>query len=319
MFNRILGSLALAASLTASAGATEFPTKPVQLVVPYSPGGLTDNLARRYAEQLAAAWKQPVVVENKPGAGSAIGAGNVARSAPDGYTVLLGSVGMVTNPLLLKKMPYDPELLVPLALVALAPNVLYVHPSVPATNVKELVEYAKKNPGHLSFASSGVGSSPHLAAELFATKTGIDVIQVPYKGTGPAIADFLGGQVNAYFDTMQSMKYAKDGSIRALAITTKQRIAEAPDLPTVEESGVAPGVISSSWFGFFVPASTPADVQQQIMQAIRRIAEDKEMKTVVSTMGLIPEFMDQAQFKQFTNDETVKWRNVIETQKISIN
>lgn len=318
MLNKILGSLALAVSMTAIASAADFPSKPVQLVVPYSPGGLTDNLARRYAEQLSAAWKQPVVVENKPGAGSAIGAGNVARAAPDGYTVLLGSVGMVTNPLLLKKMPYESESLVPLALVALAPNVLYVHPSVPATNVKELVAYAKANPGHLSFASSGVGSSPHLAAELFATKTGIDVIQVPYKGTGPAIADFLGGQVNAYFDTMQSMKYAKDGSIRAIAITTKERIADAPDLPTVEESGVAPGVLSSSWFGFFVPASTPADVQKQIAQAIQKIAEDKEMKAVVSGMGLIPEFLDQAQFKQFTNDETVKWRDVIETQKISI-
>ncbi len=261
------------------------------MFVPYSPGGLTDTLARRYAEQLATGWKQPVVVENKPGAGSAIGASNVARSHTDGYTLLLGSVGMVTNPLLMKKMPYEPESLVPLALVALAPNVLYVHPSVPAKNVKELVDYAKANPGLLSFASSGVGSSPHLAAELFATKTGIDIIQVPYKGTGPAIADFLGGQVNAYFDTMQSMKYAKDGSIRALAITTKQRIAEAPDLPTVEESGVAPGVLSSSWFGFFVPASTPAHVQQQIVQAIKKIAGDKEMQGMVSSMGLIPRIL----------------------------
>ncbi|HEY9279843.1 MAG TPA: tripartite tricarboxylate transporter substrate binding protein [Eoetvoesiella sp.] len=319
MLMRVLGSLVLATFASSAAiAATEFPTKPVQLIVPYSPGGLTDNLARSYAEKLTELWKQPVVVENKPGAGSSIGAGQVARSAPDGYTLLLGSVGMVTNPLLLKKMPYDPQALVPLALLATAPNVLFVHPSVPATNVKELVAYAKKNPGKLSFASSGVGSSPHLAAELFASKTKIDVIQVPYKGTGQAIADFLGGQVNAYFDTMQSMKYAKDGSIRALAVTTEKRIAEAPDLPTVEESGVASGVISGSWFGIFAPASMPADVQQKIVKSLQDIAQDKKMQVVVSNMGLIPEFMDQAQFKKFTANETAKWGDVIRTQKISI-
>ncbi|WP_442596985.1 Bug family tripartite tricarboxylate transporter substrate binding protein [Parapusillimonas sp. JC17] len=317
MFKRIASALAVA-MLASTAAAADFPVKPVQMVVPYSPGGLTDNLARRYADKLADAWKQPVVVENKPGAGSSIGAAAVARSAPDGYTVLLGSVGMVTNQMLLKKLPYDPNQLVPLALVALAPNVLYIHPSIPANNVKEFVEYAKKNPGRVSFASSGVGSSPHLAAELFASKTGIDAIQVPYKGTGPAIADFLGGQVNAYFDTMQSMKYAKDGSIRALGVTTEKRIADAPELPTIEESGVASGVISSSWFGFFAPAATPADVQKQIVDTLRSIAQDQGMKVVVSEMGLIPDFQDQAQFKQFIQNETTKWGEVIRSQNISI-
>lgn len=317
MFKRIASALAVA-MLASTAAAADFPVKPVQMVVPYSPGGLTDNLARRYADKLADAWKQPVVVENKPGAGSSIGAAAVARSAPDGYTVLLGSVGMVTNQMLLKKLPYDPDQLVPLALVALAPNVLYIHPSIPANNVKEFVEYAKKNPGRVSFASSGVGSSPHLAAELFASKTGIDAIQVPYKGTGPAIADFLGGQVNAYFDTMQSMKYAKDGSIRALGVTTEKRIADAPELPTIEESGVASGVISSSWFGFFAPAATPADVQKRIVDTLRSIAQDQGMKVVVSEMGLIPDFQDQAQFKQFIQNETTKWGEVIRSQNISI-
>ncbi|NYT81111.1 tripartite tricarboxylate transporter substrate binding protein [Alcaligenaceae bacterium] len=317
MFKRIASALAVA-MLASTAIAADFPTKPVQMVVPYSPGGLTDNLARRYADKLADAWKQPVVVENKPGAGSSIGAAAVARSAPDGYTVLLGSVGMVTNQMLLKKLPYDPDQLVPLALVALAPNVLYIHPSIPANNVKEFVEYAKKNPGRVSFASSGVGSSPHLAAELFASKTGIDAIQVPYKGTGPAIADFLGGQVNAYFDTMQSMKYAKDGSIRALGVTTEKRIADAPELPTIEESGVASGVISSSWFGFFAPAATPADVQKRIVDTLQSIAQDQGMKVVVSEMGLIPDFQDQAQFKQFIQNETTKWGEVIRSQNISI-
>ncbi|MBB5213483.1 Bug family tripartite tricarboxylate transporter substrate binding protein [Parapusillimonas granuli] len=317
MFKRIASALALA-MLASTAAAADFPAKPVQMVVPYSPGGLTDNLARRYADKLSEAWKQPVVVENKPGAGSSIGAAAVARSAPDGYTMLLGSVGMVTNHMLLKKMPYEPSQLVPLALVALAPNVLYIHPSIPANNVKEFVEYAKKNPGKVSFASSGVGSSPHLAAELFASKTGIDAIQVPYKGTGPAIADFLGGQVNAYFDTMQSMKYAKDGSIRALGVTTEKRIADAPDLPTIEESGVASGVISSSWFGFFVPAATPADVQKRIVDTLRGIAQDQGMKVVVSEMGLVPDFQDQTQFKQFIQSETAKWGEVIRSQNISI-
>ncbi len=316
MFARLMLGIAFAACAF-QAGAAGFPEKPVSLVIPYSPGGLTDQLGRTYADRLSEMWGQPVVVENRPGAGSSIGAGHVARSKPDGYTVLLGSVGMVTNHMMFKSMPYKSDELTPLALLAIAPNVLYVHPSLPVHNVQELVAYAKAHPGKVSFASSGVGSSPHLAAELFAAKTGIDVIQVPYKGTGAAISDFLGGQVNAYFDTMQSMRYAKDGSIRALAVTTDERIDEAPDLPTVKEAGVD-GVISGSWFGIFVPAETPKAVQQTILDSLRKIAQNKAVSSRVVELGLIPEFKDQDHFMKFVQSETEKWGDVIRTQHISI-
>lgn len=317
MFKRLVSGLALAVC-AAAASATTFPAQPVSFVVPYSPGGLTDQLARLYAEKLSASWGQPVVVENRPGAGSSIGAGYVARSKPDGHTLLLGSVGMVTNDKLLPSMPYRPAELAPLARLALAPNVLYVHSSVPAHTVKELVDYAKANPGALSFASSGVGSSPHLAAELFAAKTGIDVIQVPYKGTGAAIADFLGGQVNAYFDTMQSMRYTEDGRIRALAVTTQERLKEAPDLPTVEESGVADGVISGSWFGIFLPSGVPSEVQKKIQDAFAAIAADPAVRKEVAELGLLPSFQDQQAFQAFVNAEAEKWGGVIDSQNIRL-
>src|SRR5690625_2260902 len=189
--------------------ATAFPDKPVKLIIPYSAGGLTDQIGRTLAKNLGEIWDQQVIVENKPGAGSTIGASYVARSEPDGHTLLLGSVGMVTNPLLMSEMSYDATDLAPLALQAVAPNVLFVHKDVPANDVDELVRYAKDNPGALTFASSGVASSPRLAAELFSAKAGIDIIHVPYKGTGAAITDLLSGEINAYFDTMQSMVYTE--------------------------------------------------------------------------------------------------------------
>jgi Uncharacterized protein conserved in bacteria len=316
MLKRLVTGVILAAC---TAVASAFPSQPVSFVVPYSPGGLTDQLARLYAEKLAQKWGKPVVVENRPGAGSSIGAGYVARAKADGHTILLGSVGMVTNAKLLPSMPYRTDELTPLARLALAPNVLYVHPSVPATNVKELVDYAKKNPGALSFASSGVGSSPHLAAELFAAKTRIDVIQVPYKGTGAAIADFIGGQVNAYFDTMQSMKYAQEGKIRALAVTTEERLAEAPELPTVQESGVADGVISGSWFGIFIPTNVPADTQKELLDAFAAIGQDPAVQQEVARLGLLPAFQDQNGFKSFVDAEAKKWGDVIDSQNIKLN
>src|SRR5690625_2256253 len=276
MLKRLLISLTIACVAPVAAA---FPEKPVKLVVPYSPGGLTDQLARKMANELSDVWGEPVIVENRPGAGSSIGASYVARSKPDGHTFLLGSVGMVTNPLMLPKMPYDPVALPPLAVLATAPNVLYVHPSVPAESVDELVSFAKETPGVLTFASSGVGSSPHLAAELFASKAEIDVIQVPYGGTGPAVADFLGGQVNAYFDTMQSMTYAKDGLIRPLAVATRERLDDEPDLPTVEESESAKGVFTGSWFGIYVPADTPADIQTTLEQAFQQVTSEDRKST----------------------------------------
>ncbi len=306
------------ALVSSTAIAQDFPQKSVQLVVPYLPGGLTDNIARIYANSLKDKWSQAVVVDNKPGAGATLGAAAVARANPDGHTFLLGSVGMVTNPFMFKTLPYKPLDLVPLALAATAPNVLYVHPSVPAKNVKELVDYAKKNPGVLTCASAGQGSSPHLAAALFAAKAGIEVLHVPYKGTAQAITDFIGGQVKVYFDTMQSMQYVKEGKIRALAVTAEKRLAQAPDLPTVEESGVASGVFSSSWFGYFIHARTPIAIQKRIEQNLMAISQDKDIQQKMASMGVIPSMLDAAGFDAFLKKETEKWGEVIRNLNIQI-
>lgn len=315
----VFSATAALAAPSASAAPAFAPTRPVQLVIPFSPGGLTDALGRVFGNQLSQQFGQTVVVDNKPGAGATIGAANVARAAADGHTLLLSSVGMVTNPLLMEKLPYNQEDLIPLALVAVGPNVLYVNSSFPASTVQELVDYAKKTNGGVTFASSGVGASPHLAAELFAMKTGIEMIHVPYKGTGPAVADFLGGQVDAYFDTMQSMTYAKEGRIKALAVTTRERVAQAPDLPTVDETGVAQGVYSGTWFGFFVSAKTPVETQQALLAEIQKAAENANVREKTETMGLIPEFRDQDGFKAFLKEESDKWGEVIRTRKITVN
>lgn len=300
------------------AAAQSFPDHPVQIVVPYVPGGLTDNIARYFAARLKDAWMQPVVVDNKPGASATLGAAAVARAPGDGHTLLLGSVGMATNPLMFRALPYSPGDLAPLALVALAPNVLYVHPSVPATNVRELVAWARANPGALSFASTGFGSSPHLAAELFATAADIRILHVPYKGTGAAINDFLGGQVKAYFDTMQSMRYANEGKIRALAVAAEKRLPDAPTLPTVEESGVAPGVVSSSWFGFFAPASVEPQRRALIAESLLQVARDSAAKGKLVEFGLVPTALDPAAFQQFLKSETDRWGAVIRARDIKV-
>jgi tripartite-type tricarboxylate transporter receptor subunit TctC len=290
----------------------------VQLVVPYPPGGLTDNIARYFSVQLKDIWSQPVVVENKPGAGASLGAAQVARATPDGYTLLIGSVGMVTNPFMIKSLSYKPSDIAPLALVAMAPNVLYIHPSIPATNVRELVDYAKKNPGKLTYASSGIGSSPHLAGELFSSSAGIQMIHVPYKGTGAAIKDFLAGEVKVYFDTMQSMKYADEGRIRALGVTTDKRLADAPNLPTVQESGVAPGVISSSWFGFFTAQAVPAERQSQISNALLKVASNPSSQETMRKFGLVPVAVGPQEFQKFLESESARWGKVIKEQKITV-
>jgi tripartite-type tricarboxylate transporter receptor subunit TctC len=225
---------------------------------------------------------------------------------------------MVTNPFLFKELPYKSSDLSPIALVAFAPNVLYVHSSIPARNVVELVNFAKKNPGILSFASAGVGSSPHLAAELFASSAGIKILHIPYKGTGEAIKDFLSGEVKAYFDTMQSMKYTKEGRIRALAVTTEKRLSDATELPTVEESGVAPGVISSSWFGFYTPQKVSESRKIDIENALQKIAASQSAQEKMRGFGLVPVFLGSKEFEKFSTEESRRWGNVIQAQKIAI-
>jgi tripartite-type tricarboxylate transporter receptor subunit TctC len=318
--NRTLTAVAfcLGAAASAQAAGTAYPDKPVQLVVPYTPGGQTDVLGRLIAAKLGEKWNTPVIVENRPGGGATIGTAHVANSAPDGYTILEGSVGSVTNPFLLSNLSYDPKALVPIALVGVAPLVMVVNPKVPVTNIKELVAYAKAKPGSFTFASSGNGSSPHITAELFAAKAGIKITHVPYRGTTPALNDLMGGQVNAAFDTRQTAPYLKAGRLRAIAIASDKRLPQLPDVPTITESGV-PGVISKSWFGFFVPRGTPASVQKKLEHDILEVAHQPAVQAKISDIGLEPETMNSIDFATFLVSESEKWGEVIKTQHITVN
>ena len=311
-------ALATAAALCAApAGAADFPARAVQMVVPFTPGGDTDHLGRMFAEKLASLWKQPVVVQNRPGAGASLGAAQVAAAPPDGYTLLMASAGMVMNPLLMKKLPYDPKALVPVALVASGPNVLYVKSSLPVNSVQELVAWAKANPGKLTFANSGNGTSTHLAAELFAARAGIDMVNVPYKGAGPAQMDLVGQQVDAYFSVLNLMPYAKQGKVRALAVASERRVAEAPELPTVDESGIR-GVYSGPWFGIYAPAGLPPAVMASIGDAVKAVADDPAMKKQIAHLPLTPDYRGTGEFTRFMQEETARWSEVIRSHAIVV-
>ena len=305
-------SMSLAPGL---ACAQAFPVKTVQVVVPYPPGGLTDGLVRHLAVELGNKWKQTVVVENKGGGGTTIGTGQVSRAPADGHTLLFTSTGFVTNQVLMKSLPYDSATLSPIAMGATAPNVLYVHPSLPVKSVKELVAYAKAHPEALKFASTGNGSSPHLTAELLAAQTGITMIHVPYKGAGPALADLLAGHVNAMFHFPASLALEKEGKLRALAVASDERLHNAPDLPTFTEAGVE-GVVSSSWFGFFAPAATPEAVKDKIYRDVDEALKSPKVKEYVNESGLTVTPMTRAEFVGFISAERDKWARVIKERNI---
>lgn len=299
------------AALLAAAGPAfaqqAFPTRAVTLIVPFAPGGITDGAARLVSQGLTELWKQPVLVDNRPGAATVAGTRDVAHAAPDGYTLLLTSFGYVMNQVLMKNLPYDPQSLSPLNLVGLAPNVLYLHPKLQLNTVAEVVAYAKAHPGGLTFASSGNASSPHIAVELFNSITRTDNVHVPYRGTGPAMADVLGGQVSGIFDTAQSLPYAKAGKLRAIATTSKQRLPEAPDVPTFAEAGY-PDMDIASWFGFFAPAATPAAVQKQVSDAISRVMANPDTRRKLEVLGLqTPPDTSPAAFKKFLDREQIRW------------
>ena len=314
--NLVCASLLVLAAVNVSA--QTYPEKPVRLVVPYTPGGLTDTLGRVISAELSKKWGKSVVVENRPGGGSSIGASQVASSAPDGYTILEGSVGMVTNPHLMGKLPYDPKALVPVALVGVAPLVIVVNPELPIKTLSDLVEFAKKTPGGITFASSGNGSSPHITAELFSAEAGIPIIHIPYRGTAPALQDLIGGQVMAAFDTRLTLPHLESGRLRAIAVASETRLPALPDLPTIAEAG-GPKLSAKSWFGFFVPAGTPDDIRQKIANDILEVARQPEVQIKISELGLEPETMDTATFEKFLIAESEKWGGVIRDQKITIN
>lgn len=286
-----------------------------RIVVPYAVGGVTDLYGRVLAEHLQAAQGKPVIVDNRPGGGGAIGTAHVAKSPPDGSTLLLGSVGTATNPAMIRSLPYDPGDIMPVAQVAVSPLVLYVRAGI-EPDVRRLIDYARSNPGRLTFANSGVGSSPNLAAALFARETGIQVTHVNYRGTSAAINDMLGGQVDAYFDTLQAMPHVQAGRMRAIAVAAPERLAQAPGLPTLDELGV-PNVHASSWWGVFVPANTPAATVGSLQARLRAAVADANVQQKARGMGAVAVFQDQRAFKRFFDSEVQRWTAIITAEKLS--
>jgi tripartite-type tricarboxylate transporter receptor subunit TctC len=299
---------------TASGG---WPTRNVELVVPYAAGGPTDRYAREFAPRLGERWGQQVVVSNKPGGATAIGTAAVAQASPDGHTLLLASFGIVTNPIMLKNLPYDPKALAPLCRFALGGAVLYVHPSVPARNLRELVEWAKANPGRLQFGSSGMGSSPHISAELLALAAGIDILHTPYRGSAPAMTDLIAGHINALFDSVTSMRLAREGRIRALGIAQPQRTAAAPEVPTMAEQGF-PSVMARTFYGFFAPAAVPAPLQDRIATDLRGVAGSEAVQRAIRDDGLEPLAETPAEFAAYLAEQHAFWSRVVRERKLSL-
>jgi len=267
--------------------AQDYPTKPIRMVVGFPPGGGTDVMARLVTPKMTAAWGQQVVIDNRAGATGIIGTDLVAKAAPDGYTLLMGHVA--TNAIawsLFAKLPFDPAKdFAPITRVSSVPHIVVVHPSVDVRTVKELIALAKARPGQFTFPSAGNGSTPHLAGEIFKTMTGVNLIHVPYKGTGQSLQDLLGGQVQIAFDTTAAViQYVKAGRLRPIAVTTRKRLASLPDVPTVAESGV-PGYEVTTWYGLFAPAGTPPAAIRKVFAETARIVRLPDVKERLDSMG----------------------------------
>jgi tripartite-type tricarboxylate transporter receptor subunit TctC len=300
--------------------AAEFPTRPIKLVVPYAAGGPTDVLGRLVAEFLGRDLKQAVFVENKAGAQGAIGAEAVARSEPDGYTLFVTAASIIVlNPILYKKLPYDPKDFRMLALVTDLPVVMEVHPSVPAKSVAEFVAYAKQNPGKINFGSAGTGGTIHLAGEMFKQMAGIEMTHVPYKGAGPALTDLLSGNIQVMFDTLSTaLPPVKSGLVRPLGVSSAQRSPDLPDVPTIAESGY-PDYRVSVWYGIAAPAKLPDDIAQKIGASLDRALNDDGFRASLEKIGF-PVFRPRsaAAIAEFIDADRARWSGVIRAQNISL-
>ena len=296
-----------------------WPTKPIRLVVPFTPGGSTDILARAIGQKLTEAWGQAVVIDNVPGAGGSLGADKAARAPADGYTLLMGHIGtLAVNPSLYPKLPYDPvRSFDPVALVAKVPNVLVVHPRVPATNVKELVALAKSKPGQLSYGSGGNGSAANLAGEYLKQQTGTSILHIPYRGAVPAVTDLAGGQIQLVFTGgLAVMPFVKSGQLRALAVSSTQRMPSLPDVPTMIESGYK-GFEADQWYGVVAPKGTPAGVIQKLNSQINLALNSPELKTRLSTEGAVAAPSTPQAFGQYIATEIARWRPVIQAGRVT--
>ncbi|MGB6105332.1 MAG: tripartite tricarboxylate transporter substrate binding protein [Pusillimonas sp.] len=309
----LANSVLLASALGLSSSAlAAYPDKPIRLVVGFSAGGTTDVVARIVGKEIGDTLGQPVVVENRPGAGSNIASEMVARADPDGYTLYMVAVTSAINHTLYKNLRFDlVEDFTPVALAVRVPNVLVVNPNVPVNSVKELVDYAKANPGKLNFASSGSGTSIHMAGELFKQLADIDVAHIPYKGSSPATTDLIGGQVDYMFDNMPSAwPHVEAKKLRALAVTTAERSKTAPDLPTMQESGF-PTFDVSSWFGVIAPKGTPDDVVNKLNEAILAALAKPDVQKRLEDLGAVPAKTTPAEFGDFIKSEVDSWAKVV--------
>ena len=321
-----LGSIASAVVLGAgllggtSALAQAYPTKPVTIIVPFAAGGTTDILARIIGQALTAELGQSVVVDNRAGAGGNIGGQAAAKATPDGHTLFMGTVGThAINASLYKKMPFDPvKDFAPLTRVANVPNLLVANPAQPYKSVKDLIAYAKANPGKVNFGSSGNGSSIHLSGELFKSLAKVDMQHVPYKGSAPAVTYLLGNQIGIMFDNMPSaIQHVRSGKLVPLAVTTAKRSPELPNVPTIAEAGV-PGYEATSWFGMFAPAGTPAPVLAKLNAAIVKVLAQPDVKKKINEQGAEVYSETPEQFAAFIQAESVKWGKVVKESGASL-
>ncbi|HJS03198.1 MAG TPA: tripartite tricarboxylate transporter substrate binding protein [Variovorax sp.] len=306
------GLLALASAVHAEPG---YPTKPIRLIVPFAPGGSTDVLARLLAEALRPELGQPVIVENKAGAGGNIGGDFVAKAPPDGYTLLIAAAGpTVINPSLYARMPYDPAKdLRPVTLLIQEPNLMAINPKIPAMTVPEFIAYAKSRPTEVSFGSPGNGSPAHLAGEWFNQLTGTTMVHVPYKGTGPALNDLIAGQIAMMIDNMPALwPHVQSGKLRALAVSTDKRATAAPDLPTVAESGVK-GFAFGAWKGLMAPAATPPEIVERLHAAATKALAKPDFRKRLIDLGAEPVGNTPAQFAAVIKSETASWAALVKS------
>jgi tripartite-type tricarboxylate transporter receptor subunit TctC len=310
-------TLALAASYPARA--ETFPSRPIHLILPFQPGGIVDFAGRVLAQKLGDQLGQTIVPDNRPGAGGIVGVDYVAHAAPDGYTIVLIDPGIVANPTLQKTMPYDVfKDLVTVSIINSSPEVLVVAPQLGVKTYAELVAYGKANPGKLNFASAGVGTTPHLAAELWKSRTGIDAVHVPYKGIGASYTDMMSNKVQLSFSSIAgALPFTSDGRVIPLATTGAQRSAVYPDLPTVAEAGL-PGYDVDLWLGLFGTAGTPPAVLEKLNAAIAKALQDNELKASFAKFGLTPRGMSLADSAAFTKSEYERWKKLIEQQHITL-
>ena len=316
MIARLLAAASFCGFPTAYAQAQDYPNKPIRIIVPYPAGGSADLLPRIFAEKFSAKWGQPVLVENRPGAGGNIGAEFVYKAEPDGYTLFATAPGpLVVNQNLFRKLAFDPAQFVPVSVMAAIPNVLLVNPRIPAKSVDELIAYARASPGKLNYGSQGNGTTSHLTAELFKSTAGVSITHVPYKGSAPAMAALLGGEIDLMFDNLGlTLPHVKSGRLRVLAVASEKRVASLPEVPAMSE--ILPGFTSVAWFGIVAPPRTPAPIAEKLSAAVAEAIRQPDVAKRLAALSAEPVGDTPAEMAAFMRLDGERWRSVIEAAQV---